>query len=398
LTTRAVPEIDIVISGHSHTPIPDPIMINGTPIVQAGSEGEYVGVLEMQLQDQELEMIDYNLIKVDDSFATESDINSMVDSFQLAINERTLKKYNISFADILSETKFDLNISRNDLLKSNLGMFAADAIRFGIEKYSEDKSIPVIGFTTAGLIRDNILAGEQGLQQVSDLFRVMPLGKGVLDDDPGYPLAVGYVTPAELKSILEVMLIAPVVKNYSSYFPYFSGVRFKYNSNRLPLDQIYEIELGDEQNGYTLLDLSSDDLIGVGANAYIYESIGLINEISQGLLTVEIKTADGQPIKDIKDTFLDFSKEEDGIQEVKEWNSLIELTQSFPDVNGNGHPDVPEYYRTGAVRQIETPSWNPKFLFKNASTVMWGGSGLLLVILGLVAWVLRFIFRKRKKK
>ena len=393
---KAVPEIDVVISGHSHTPLPTPIMVNGTPVVQAGSEGQYVGFLEMQYKDGEMQMVDYQLVEVDDSYETATDINAMVDSFQLSINEKVLEKYNIGFTDVLAETAFDLTISQNDLLTSNLGSFAADAVRFGVQKYAPNKDLPIVGLTTAGLIRDNMLAGEKGLQQASDLFRLMPLGKGVLDDDPGYPLAVGYVTAAELKSVLEIMLIAPSVKG-NSYYPYFSGMRFKYNPNRVPLDQVYEVEIGDAQNGYKILDLSDEkQLIGIGANLYVYESVSLINEISKGLLNVVPKFSDGSPIINQQDAMLDFSKEEEGIQEVKEWSSLFELTQSYPDKNGNGVPDLPEFYKKGELRQIETVSWNPKYMYQNATKVMYGTSGLIFLIMAFLIWLVRRIFRKKQ--
>ena len=36
-------------------------------------------------------------------------------------------------------------------------------------------------------------------------------------------------------------------------------LRFKYNPNRMPLDQVYEVEIGNEKDGYTLLDISSEE-------------------------------------------------------------------------------------------------------------------------------------------
>ena len=162
----------------------------------------------------------------------------MVDSFQMTIDDKVLEKYEVSFTDVLAETEFDFTISSGQLVESNLGAFAADAVRFGVEKFSENPEITVVGFTTAGLIRDNLLAGEKGMQQVSDLYRIMPFGRGVFDEDPGYPLAKGFITPAELKSVLEILLIAPSIKG-NSHFAFFSGIRFKYNPNRMPLDQVY---------------------------------------------------------------------------------------------------------------------------------------------------------------
>jgi 5'-nucleotidase len=42
---RAVPEIDVIVGGHTHTLMRTPVIVNGTPIVQAGCYGQAVGEL-----------------------------------------------------------------------------------------------------------------------------------------------------------------------------------------------------------------------------------------------------------------------------------------------------------------------------------------------------------------
>ena len=69
----------------------------------------------------------------------------------------------------------------------------------------------------AGMIFDKILPG---IQTVPDIFRVMPLGSGK-DDIPGYPLSRLYVTGKELKSVLEILLVAS--KSKPDYYCYYSG-------------------------------------------------------------------------------------------------------------------------------------------------------------------------------
>jgi 5'-nucleotidase / UDP-sugar diphosphatase len=51
------------------------------------------------------------------------------------------------------------------------------------------------------------------------------------------------------------------------------------------------------------------------------------------------------------DFLIDLDKNTEGIQEAKEWLALLEYVRSFPDINGNNIPDVPEKYRakTNAV-------------------------------------------------
>ena len=46
---RAVPEIDIIVGGHTHTFMRTPTMVDGTPVVQAGCYGQAVGELVIEM-------------------------------------------------------------------------------------------------------------------------------------------------------------------------------------------------------------------------------------------------------------------------------------------------------------------------------------------------------------
>jgi len=50
---RKVKGIDIIVGGHSHTAIKDPVTESGTVIVQAGSNGVYLGVLHITFDREE---------------------------------------------------------------------------------------------------------------------------------------------------------------------------------------------------------------------------------------------------------------------------------------------------------------------------------------------------------
>src|SRR5208337_171411 len=48
---QAVPEIDIVIGGHTHTALTQPLLVDGRPAVQAGKYSEHLGELKISLSD-----------------------------------------------------------------------------------------------------------------------------------------------------------------------------------------------------------------------------------------------------------------------------------------------------------------------------------------------------------
>lgn len=61
---NAIPNIDIIIGGHSHSVLRQCVVENGTLICQAGQYGEYVGELTIEYDEERKEIIDYknNLI------------------------------------------------------------------------------------------------------------------------------------------------------------------------------------------------------------------------------------------------------------------------------------------------------------------------------------------------
>ncbi|MFA5505828.1 MAG: bifunctional UDP-sugar hydrolase/5'-nucleotidase [Vulcanimicrobiota bacterium] len=61
---RGVPELDLIVGGHSHTPLHEALIENDTPIVQAGCYARYLGVLRVEVDTHEkrLRVLDYRLV------------------------------------------------------------------------------------------------------------------------------------------------------------------------------------------------------------------------------------------------------------------------------------------------------------------------------------------------
>ncbi|MCI0691158.1 5'-nucleotidase C-terminal domain-containing protein [candidate division KSB1 bacterium] len=74
---------------------------------------------------------------------------------------------------------------------SNLGNLVADAIRWSIDKHEHDPTRPntrtAIAVESNGVIRDDLFKGKSSLLQVSDLFRIVPLGIGMVRVDSWSP-------------------------------------------------------------------------------------------------------------------------------------------------------------------------------------------------------------------
>ncbi|MBI2263688.1 MAG: metallophosphatase [Armatimonadetes bacterium] len=49
---KEVPELDLIIGGHSHTVLESPVRVNGATIVQAGARGRYLGRIEVLVNEK----------------------------------------------------------------------------------------------------------------------------------------------------------------------------------------------------------------------------------------------------------------------------------------------------------------------------------------------------------
>ena len=80
---EAVPGIDVVIGGHSHTALQQAIIVNGrTPVVQTGKYGENLGELVITLDGDKLTVDSYELHPVDASIAGDRSIEDSVNTLK----------------------------------------------------------------------------------------------------------------------------------------------------------------------------------------------------------------------------------------------------------------------------------------------------------------------------
>lgn len=338
---RKVKGIDVIISGHTHTKLNSPVIVNGTVIVQAGEYGEYVGKLSLLCREGKTEADNYTLIPVDDSIAGDPEVNDLVVNQKRLIDEEILIPAGMSYEKSIVETDFLLECDwEGDFTESNLGPLVADAIHSYINRNT--KTGTDISLVAAGVIRDKILPG---LQSASDIFRIMSMGSGN-DDVPGYPLARLYVTGKELKQILEILQIA--YKNTPENYCFYSGIRVKYNPEKGVLRKINRIDIVNPDGTMTNVDFSKKNtsLYSITANSYILEFVGIIKKMSFGLINVVPKDETGNPVTDMKKAVIDLDEIAEGIQEGKEWLALIEYFSMMKDLDGNGVPDIDPKYKT----------------------------------------------------
>jgi 5'-nucleotidase / UDP-sugar diphosphatase len=394
---RDVNGIDIIISGHTHTKIKKALLVNDTIIVQAWAYGKQLGVIDIAYNDGRVFLKNYKLVDIDDKIKGDTQVSRQIEAFKADINRQVLAEEGLTFRKILAETDFDLFLKTEE---SNLGNLIVDSIRWYINKNNYNPADPstkvVASIISNGVIRDPIVKGKTGQIAVCDVFRAIPLGIGFDDAETmGYPLITIYVYPAELKKALEVLTSVYPFKG-SDYFLQVSGIQFTYNPYRMIFDRVSEIRIGDEENGYQLLDYSESNrnLLRIGADIYNSTFLKVIGNFTWNVLDIVPKDRKGNPIDDLKTMRLDSDKQKSGIQELKEWKAVMEYIKSFPDTDGDGLPDIPEKYRKKLGRNVIEASLNPYKLLKRGTYVTWLAFSALLLVILLILTAGWFIIKK----
>ncbi len=154
---RKVKGIDIIVGGHSHTALRRPVKINNTVIVQAGSRGRYLGVLDVKvdLDDDRLASWSGFLLETREGVKPDSLMQAVVDSLEAIAGKELNQVIGILETDWVRHYKSE----------SNIGDWMADVTR--------DFTGSDVAFQNSGGIRKNLPAGEI---KARDVWEIAPFG------------------------------------------------------------------------------------------------------------------------------------------------------------------------------------------------------------------------------
>src|SRR5699024_2608299 len=98
-----VPELDVIISGHSHTVLEEPIISGDTTIVSSGEYGKNLGKLSISKDaNEKWEVEDYDIIPINEQLAKDPEIAEKIEAFKKEVENTYLDSYGMAFDDILA--------------------------------------------------------------------------------------------------------------------------------------------------------------------------------------------------------------------------------------------------------------------------------------------------------
>lgn len=382
---RKVDGIDVIISGHTHTTLEQPIEVNDTYIVSAGENSKNLGVLTLTRTQDGVELKDSRLVPVDERVPEDPEMAAWIEEAKSQVEQDYLADFDLEFDQVLVNNpyQFDTVDEVYDTQhESTLGNLLADAYYWAGNQASQD---PVdVALTASGVIRDTF---PKGPITVSQVFNVASLGIGA-DGVPGYPLISVYLTGKDLKNAIEVDASVPPLMSAAQLF--YSGVGYSFNTNRMIFDKVDYAVLMRE--GGITEPIVDDQLYHVVTGLYIGQMLGAVESSTFNILTVTPRDAQGNPI-DISQ-LEDYILHDDEGNEVKEWYAIASYLQSM-----GGEMDQ-KYGQTDG-RKLVYSSWNPVSLLKNAGLPTFVAIlALVIVVVLLVVMVVlvrKFILRRMRR-
>lgn len=391
ILAKEVPDIDLIISGHTHSQLDKPIQHGNTYIVSCGEYGKNLGTISMtQKDDGRWKATSYELIPVSDEVNPDETTQAKIDVLMDTVDINYLAKFGYTRKEVLAENDIEFNSldemgTKHEEL--NLGDIISDAYVYAVENSDNYDGDPVdVAVVPSGTVRDTYAKGEITVESVYNSFS-LGIGK---DGLAGYPLISAYLTGKELK------LVAEIDASISDFMTiarlYCSGLNFTFNPHRMILNKVTDCYLTGQDGKRE--EIQDDKLYHVVTDLYTGQMLGSVMDISYGLLSIIPKDKEGNPIEDLEEYAI---MEEN--QELKAWVAIARYMQSFDDTDGDGIANVSEYYATTHGRKVVENSRNLVQLLKNPNKffmLMIGIVTVAVLIVLLLIFFIRKVLRKRR--
>ena len=243
---REVKGIEVIIGGHSHTRLLKPEVINQTIICQAGSNGRYIGRLNLVVDIKKDRVVNYEggLIEtVNDKVTPDSKVQTRINEFE--------ETYGKVLDQVIGQLKTSWTRTSGE---SNLGNWTADVMR---EYTGSD-----VAFVNSGALRKDL---PEGPVTVRDIWEINPFSDRFVSFD---------LSGEELLNVLEInssgdyelMQVSGLTYTYDPEKPKGQKVvRVLVHGQPLVAEKKYKVTINDYMLGH------SDKFLGIAKEDLKYE-------------------------------------------------------------------------------------------------------------------------------
>lgn len=204
---RMYPEVDVILGGHTHTKLAEPIFIGKTMICQTGDNGVHLGRLDLDVKNDRATMIRHDLMPVAHYVKEDAEVKALMDDYHDRLDAEISK--------VIGTAENFLDGERPKVRKeeTNLGDLIADLMRL--------RTNADVALINSGAIRSSINKGEVKFE---DVIRAFPMNNQLISMD---------ISGQDLYLILSQsarLLISSPLNHPSGGFLQVSGVSFKINN------------------------------------------------------------------------------------------------------------------------------------------------------------------------
>lgn len=251
LLAKAVPGIDLIVGGHTHTQLAEPFTVatdiegkekDTTVIVQAYQYADFLGTVSLEFDaNGVIKNIDSELITLS-GYEADTDALAIINPYKAGVEEMSMTKTGVNSAYTLpnyrtSDPGYTSGSVRNS--ETALGNLITDGMLSQARKATPDKEI-IMAVQNSGGIRNLLPEGDI---TVGDLIKVLPFGN---------TLATVEVTGQELIDSFEISFANAPSENGG--FLQVSGAKVTYDSSKESKARVVKIEYLDGEGKYTEID------------------------------------------------------------------------------------------------------------------------------------------------
>ncbi len=186
---RMVHGIDFILSGHTHDPSPQPITVEGTVIVIAGSHGKYVGRLDIDASNGKVHGYEYKLVPMASNIIPADPegvklVNDLYAPFDKELNEVLGKTKNTLYKRDTFFSTFDQLINDAILDEMKCDMSFTPGYRWGTTVLAGDDILMDNVYEMCGITYPSVYTFELKGKQIANLLE--DIADNVFNANPLY--------------------------------------------------------------------------------------------------------------------------------------------------------------------------------------------------------------------